>query len=111
MNLANRQNILTISLSSAVVKSSQYFKNNYNYDITGIDYSSGEMDSIKGTDGLVVCTEWLQFRNPNFEKLASELKDRVIFDGRNLYDPEKLKLFGLSHVGIGIPPSKVKAKV
>ena len=76
-----------------------------------IEYASGEIDSIKGADGLVVCTEWLQFRSPNFEKLASELKDKVIFDGRNLYDPEKLKLFGLSHVGVGIPISKVKTKV
>ena len=76
-----------------------------------IEYATNEMDSVKGTDALVVCTEWLQFRNPNFEKLASELKDKVIFDGRNLYDPEKLKLYGLSHVGIGIPASKVKTKV
>ncbi len=73
-----------------------------------IYYATSEMDSVKGTNALIVCTEWLQFRNPNFERLASELKDKVIFDGRNLYDPEKLKLFGLSHVGIGIPVSKVK---
>ncbi|MBI3591763.1 MAG: UDP-glucose/GDP-mannose dehydrogenase family protein [Candidatus Melainabacteria bacterium] len=76
-----------------------------------IDYGTSEMDSVKGADALVVCTEWLQFRNPNFEKLASELKDKVIFDGRNLYDPEKLKLFGLNYVGVGISSSKVKTKV
>ena len=66
-------------------------------------YASSEMDSIKGVDALVICTEWLQFRNPNFDRLKLELKDKVIFDGRNLYDPEKLKLYGLIHVGIGIP--------
>lgn len=76
-----------------------------------IEYAKNEMDSVTGADGLIVCTEWLQFRNPNFEKLASSLKDKVIFDGRNLYDPEKLKLYELSHVGVGIPTNKVKAKV
>ncbi len=78
---------------------------------SNIYYATSEMDSIKQSDGLVVCTEWLQFRNPNFEKLAQELKDKVIFDGRNLYDPEKLKLFGLSHVGIGIPISRVDRSI
>ena len=78
---------------------------------SNIIYATSEMDSIKGADALVVCTEWLQFRNPDFEKLAGELKDKVIFDGRNLYDPEKLKLFGLNHVGVGTPTSKLKSKV
>ena len=76
-----------------------------------IEYAKNEMDSVNGADALVVCTEWLQFRSPNFEKLASTLREKVIFDGRNLYDPEKLKLYGLSHIGVGIPASKVKAKV
>ncbi len=76
-----------------------------------IEYAKNEMDSVSGADALVVCTEWLQFRSPNFEKLASSLKDKVIFDGRNLYDPEKLKLYGLGHVGVGIPANKIKAKV
>ncbi|KAF0207085.1 MAG: UDPglucose 6-dehydrogenase, partial [bacterium] len=75
------------------------------------EYAISEVDSIRGANALVICTEWLQFRSPNFEKLASELKDKVIFDGRNLYDPEKLKLYGLSYVGIGIPSSKAKTKV
>jgi UDPglucose 6-dehydrogenase len=77
-----------------------------------IIFTSSEMESIKGSDALIVCTEWLQFRSPDFEKLASELKDKIIFDGRNLYEPEKLRLHGLSHVGIGITSLKTKeAKV
>jgi len=91
-------------------------KNAKNYFSTApykdkIEYATSEMDSIKGSDALVVCTEWLQFRNPAFEKLSSQLKDKVIFDGRNLYDPEKLKHFGLNCISIGIPPAKVKSKV
>lgn len=76
-----------------------------------IEYAVNEMDSVKNSNALVVCTEWLQFRSPDFEKLAKELKDKVIFDGRNLYDPEKLRLFGLNHVGIGVSGSKAPAKV
>lgn len=76
-----------------------------------IIYTSSEMESVKGSDALIVCTEWLQFRSPDFEKLGSELKDKIIFDGRNLYDPEKLKLYGLAHVGVGITTLKAKTKV
>jgi UDPglucose 6-dehydrogenase len=70
------------------------------------EYANSDMEAITNSDGLVVCTEWLQFRSPDFEKLASNLKDKVIFDGRNLYDPEKLKLYGLKHIGIGISSEK-----
>ena len=76
-----------------------------------IEYAKNEFDSVRSVNALIVCTEWLQFRNPNFEKIAPELKDKVVFDGRNLYDPEKLKLYGLSHVGVGIPPLKKKDPV
>jgi len=50
---------------------------------SNIEYAANEMESIRGADALVVCTEWLQFRNPDFERLSQELKDKVIFDGRN----------------------------
>ncbi|MBI2995644.1 MAG: UDP-glucose/GDP-mannose dehydrogenase family protein [Candidatus Melainabacteria bacterium] len=74
-------------------------------------FATSEMNSVSGANALVVCTEWLQFRNPDLEKLAQELKDKVIFDGRNLYDPEKLRLHGLNHVGIGIPLNKQRAEL
>ena len=90
----------------ALKNTKKYFEN-----MSDIEYAKNEMDSVKDADALVVCTEWLQFRSPNFEKLAIELKEKVIFDGRNLYDPEKLKLYGLSHVGVGIPANKVRTKV
>lgn len=85
----------------ALKNTKKYFANDFIEK--NLYYASSEMDSIKGVDALVICTEWLQFRNPDFDRLKSELKDKVIFDGRNLYDPEKLKLHGLTHIGIGIP--------
>lgn len=95
---------LTLYDPIAIKNTKKYFANN-SLNLK-IKYATSEGDSIKGTDALVVCTEWLQFRNPDFEKVASELKDKVVFDGRNLYDPEKLKLYGLTHIGIGIRSDK-----
>lgn len=60
-----------------------------------------QYDAIKGADGLLVVTEWQEFRIPNFEKLKQNLKTPVIFDGRNLYDPEDVRQNGLSYYSIG----------
>jgi UDPglucose 6-dehydrogenase len=48
-----------------------------------------------------VVTEWKQFRSPDFNGLAAILHDRVIFDGRNLYDPAEVEATGLAYYGIG----------
>jgi len=55
---------------------------------------------LKGADALVICTEWKTFRIPDFESLAM-LKNPLIFDGRNLYDPEQLRHKGFVYYGIG----------
>lgn len=52
-------------------------------------------------DALVICTEWQHFRAADFGYLASQLADKVIFDGRNLYDPTRLSAKGLTYYGIG----------
>jgi len=57
--------------------------------------------ALKGADALVVCTEWSQFRAPDFDLIASSLSSKVIVDGRNLYDPQLLKERGFSYYGIG----------
>jgi UDPglucose 6-dehydrogenase len=49
----------------------------------------------------VIVTEWKAFRSPDFELLKQELKDPIIFDGRNLYEPEEMKLTGFEYYGIG----------
>jgi UDPglucose 6-dehydrogenase len=54
-----------------------------------------------GADALVIVTEWKSFRVPDFEKLREELRDQVIFDGRNLYDPLRVESVGLAYYGIG----------
>lgn len=61
--------------------------------------SAGE--ALQGSDALVVITEWKQFRSPHFARLQSSLKDAVVFDGRNLYEPGDVEAAGLAYYGIG----------
>ena len=61
--------------------------------------SSG--DALQGADALVVVTEWKQFRSPDFAMLKGALADRVVFDGRNLYEPAEIEAAGLAYYGIG----------
>lgn len=57
--------------------------------------------ALKGADVLVVCTEWKEFRSPDFDLIATALKEPVIFDGRNLYEPDMLSRHGLVYYAIG----------
>lgn len=57
--------------------------------------------TLNGADCLAICTEWQAFRAPNFESIKTALKDPVIFDGRNLYEPTIVAEYGLDYYGIG----------
>ncbi|GAB6191625.1 UDP-glucose dehydrogenase family protein [Desulfocastanea catecholica] len=57
--------------------------------------------ALHGADALVIVTEWKSFRVPDFKKMSEELSDKVIFDGRNLYDPGRVEAMGLAYYGIG----------
>lgn len=57
--------------------------------------------ALEGADALVVVTEWKQFRSPDFVRLREMLSDAVVFDGRNLYDPQEIEAAGLAYYGIG----------
>ncbi len=67
-------------------------------------YAKSEYDAINGADALIVCTEWGQFRVPNFDKIKSELKEPVIFDGRNIFKPKLMKEKGFVYYSIGRVP-------
>jgi len=64
-------------------------------------YRRHNMKALDGADALIVVTEWNEFRNPDLKVLASSIKDKVIFDGRNIYDPEKMKEHSFTYYGIG----------
>lgn len=57
--------------------------------------------ALDGANALIICTEWQHFRAPDFGLLLDKLKDRVIFDGRNLYEPELMKEKGIAYYAIG----------
>ena len=61
-------------------------------------------DALNGCDAMVLVTEWKTFRQPAFKDMAARMKQAVIFDGRNLYDPEIIKEEGFEYHGIGREP-------
>lgn len=67
-----------------------------------LTYCEHHYDTLEAADALAICTEWSQFRNPDFEFMKYKMKQAVIFDGRNLYDPKKLKAAGFVYSGIGL---------
>jgi len=69
-----------------------------------ISYGQNPYQTLEGASGLVIVTEWSEFRRPNFEKIKQLLKEPVIFDGRNLFDPKKMKELGFDYYSIGRMP-------
>jgi len=66
-----------------------------------IDYATKNYECLQDADALVVVTEWEEFRRPNWEMIKSRMRSRVVFDGRNIYDPAKLRSLGFIYYGIG----------
>jgi UDPglucose 6-dehydrogenase len=67
----------------------------------GLDYAPSAMAALKGADALVIATEWKEFRSPDFDAIAKALKQPVIFDGRNLYDPATPRSRGFEYHAVG----------
>ncbi len=66
-----------------------------------VDFKDNHYDCLDGADALCICTEWSVYRRPDFEALLKRLKSPVIFDGRNLYDPERVTERGFQYYAIG----------
>lgn len=71
-----------------------------------IGYFENQYDVLAGAEALLIVTEWSEFRNPNFELMRQKLKRPVIFDGRNLYEPARMRELGFEYSGIGLAPQK-----
>ena len=74
-----------------------YFKNN-----TSITYGEQKYAVVENADALILLTEWKEFRSPDFEKLRAQLKNAIIFDGRNQYNAFKLKEIEFEYFQIGV---------
>jgi UDPglucose 6-dehydrogenase len=66
-----------------------------------LDLVDDPYEAVEGADALVVITEWKAYWSPDFDRIREKLKQPVIFDGRNIYDPTSLAALGFRHEGIG----------
>jgi UDPglucose 6-dehydrogenase len=69
-----------------------------------IAYAKDTTDALKGADALVICTDWDEFKFPDFDEVKATLKSPVIFDGRNLYRPEMMREMGFVYHSVGRHP-------
>ncbi len=67
-----------------------------------IRYAKKPMEAAKGADALILATEWSEFRNPDYEELASVMRGKVVFDGRNIFSKRRLRELGFSYYGVGV---------
>ncbi|SAK70799.1 UDP-glucose dehydrogenase [Caballeronia fortuita] len=72
-------------------------------DLKRLHLVNTQQDALTGADALVIVTEWKEFKSPDFWHLKSALKTPVIFDGRNLYEPESMAEMGIDYFAIGRP--------
>jgi len=68
-----------------------------------IEFCSTQYEALEKTDALIICTEWSVFRTPDFIRMETLMKDKVIFDGRNLYDLDSMQSKGFYYQSIGRP--------
>jgi UDPglucose 6-dehydrogenase len=66
-----------------------------------VTFSHNPYDILKGADALGIVTEWNEYRNPDFDRIKSLLTSPMIFDGRNLYQPRRMKDAGFHYYPIG----------
>ncbi len=66
-----------------------------------IRYTQVPYEAVEGADALFVVTEWNEFRHPDFDRVKALMKSPVIFDGRNIYDPDRMRELGFTYMGLG----------
>ena len=69
--------------------------------LSGITYADSADATLDGADALLVVTEWKEFRTPDFDRIKTALKQPVVFDGRNIWEPQLMKTLGIEYHGIG----------
>ncbi len=66
-----------------------------------ITFSAGQYETLNNADALIIATEWNEFRTPDFEKIITGLKNKIVFDGRNLFDLKQMKQLGFHYESVG----------
>jgi UDPglucose 6-dehydrogenase len=94
-----------LSLGASVVAYDPVaMKNARFYFRDSITYAEDEYAALQGSDALLVVTEWSEFRNPDFELMKSTMNQPLVFDGRNIFEPEKMGELGFAYFSIGRKP-------
>ena len=79
-----------------------FHKQNGSLTSTSRNYPNTKSNSpLKNADALVICTEWQQFRAPDFVEMAAQMRNKIIVDGRNMYQPRKLRAEGWTYISVG----------
>ena len=71
--------------------------------LAGLHYAESAAAALEGADALVIVTEWKEFRSPDFDAIAQRLNKPIVFDGRNLFEPELMQQWGIEYHCIGRP--------
>jgi len=69
--------------------------------VSGLSFVDNQTDALRGSDALLIVTEWKEFKSPDIDAIKSLLKQPLVFDGRNLYEPALMKSAGITYLGIG----------
>jgi len=81
----------------------------------GVSFAEEPLSALDGSDALIIATEWKEFRSPDFDEIRKRLKQPVVFDGRNLYEPALVRIFGIEYHAIGrtngdAVPARIKSR-
>ncbi len=92
--------------AGATVKAHDPVAHETTRDLLGdlITYCDTAYDTLPEADALIICTDWDEFKQPDFEKVQAMMNAPVIFDGRNLYKPREMKKHGFTYVSVGRNP-------
>jgi UDPglucose 6-dehydrogenase len=71
-----------------------------------VAYGGNNYEALAGADALVILTEWKQYRTPDFDRMRALLKEPVIVDGRNVFEPARMARLGFDYVGVGRPRAR-----
>lgn len=94
----NKHGAKIFGYDPAAMNNAKYYLNDL------LEYSEDQYSILDGADGLLLLTEWNEFRNPDFGIIATKLKSKIIFDGRNVFDTEKMREMGFIYYSIGRKP-------
>jgi len=75
-----------------------------------MNFAKDEYEALQGADALIIATEWSLFRTPDFKRVGELLKEKTVFDGRNLYELDEMQKLGFTYVSVGRQTVNVRAK-